>query len=104
MAAKNSAPLQHAWSQILEQIEEALSSSLAQVAVPAESATVADPASSLSAPELNGAWSTALATAEASATASEAELARAEQMLRQWLAAVQASRGRLEEPALGRVR
>jgi hypothetical protein len=104
MAANTRAPLPHAWSQILEVIETALTSSLSQVVVPEQSDSFALSTPSLSAPELNGAWSRALASAEASATASEGELARAEQMLRGWLAAVQATRGRLEESASARVR
>ncbi len=104
MAATSSAPLPQAWSRILEQIEVALSSSLAQVAEPAKAPSLTKNPPSLSAPEQNAAWPKALATAEASAAASEAELARAEQMLRDWLAAVQASRAHLEEAATRRIR
>jgi hypothetical protein len=104
MAAKTSAPLPHAWSQILEQIETALSNSLSRVAEPEKSASFANPAPSSPASELDGAWSQALATAESSATRSAAELARAEQMLRDWLAAVRASRERLEESGTSRIR
>jgi hypothetical protein len=104
MAAKTSAPLPHAWSQILEQIEATLSNTLGQVAEPEKPVSLAMPAMATPAPELNGAWSEALTTAEASARRSEAELARAEQMLRDWLAAVRASRGRLEESGTTRIR
>jgi hypothetical protein len=104
MAATTSAPLPAAWSRILEQIETALSSSLSQVAEPAKMPSFANPALCLAAPEQNASWPKALATAEASAAASEAELARAEQMLRDWLAAVRASRAHLEETGMGRIR
>jgi hypothetical protein len=88
----------------LEQIETALSTSLSQVAEPAKPASFTELPSFLTAPEPNDAWPKALATAEASAAASEAELARAEQMLRHWLAAVQASRAQLEEAVARRIR
>jgi hypothetical protein len=104
MAAITSLPLPPAWSRILEQIEIALTTSLSQVPEPARAAILAKPTPSLAAPELNAAWPKALATAEASAAASEAELARAEQMLRDWLAAVQASRAHLEEASTVRIR
>jgi hypothetical protein len=104
MAAKTTAALPHAWSQILEQIEVALSQSLNQVAVPEKSGSFANSAPSLAVPELDSASPRALGTAEASATASEAELARAEQMLRDWLASVRASRRRLEDSCPTRVR
>ncbi len=104
MPATSSAPLPPAWSKILEQIEAALTSSLSQVAEPAKAQSLPKTLSSLTAPEPNAAWPKALATADASAAASEAELARAEQMLRDWLAAVQASRAHLEEAATCRIR
>ena len=104
MATTTSAPLPPAWSRILEQIEAALSNSLSRVSEPVRASTLAKAAPSFAAPEPNPAWPKALATAEASAAASEAELARAEQMLRGWLAAVQASRAHLEEAASGRIR
>ena len=104
MAAPISPPLPPAWSRILEQIEGALTASLSQVAEPAKSSPFAKPIQPLAIPEMPDAWPGALATAEASAAASEAELARAEKMLRDWLAAVQASRAHLEEAASGRIR
>ena len=104
MAASTSATLPPAWSRILEQIESALTTSLSQVAEPAKPMSFAKPVQSLAVPEMPDAWPSALATAEASAAASEAELARAEKMLRDWLAAVQASRANLEEGASSRIR
>jgi hypothetical protein len=104
MAATTSAPLPSAWSRILEQIETALSTSLSQIAEPARPESFTKFPPPLSAPEPNDAWPKALATAEASAAASEAELARAEKMLRDWLAAVQASRAHLEDAVAQRIR
>jgi hypothetical protein len=104
MAVPTSLPLPPAWSRILEQIETALANSLSQVPEPARAAILTKPVPSLAAPEVNAAWPKALATAEASAAASEAELARAEQMLRDWLAAVQASRAHLEDATTLRIR
>ena len=104
MAAPISPPLPASWSRILEEIESALTASLSQVAEPAQSMTFAKPVQTLAVPEMPDAWPGALATAEVSAAASEAELARAEKMLRDWLAAVQASRAHLEEATSGRIR
>jgi hypothetical protein len=104
MAAPNSPPLPPAWSRILEQIESALTTSLSQVAEPNKSMTLAKSVQPLSVPEMADGWPGALATAEASAAASEAELARAEKMLRDWLAAVQASRAHLEDATSSRIR
>ena len=101
MAASVSPPLPPAWSRILEEIETALTTSLSQVAEPAKSLAFAKP---LAVPEMPNAWPAALASAEASAAASEAELARAEKMLRDWLGAVQASRAHLEEATSSRIR
>lgn len=104
MAATSSAPLPPAWNRILEQIEAALSKSLSEIPEIAASAGPAALAPPLHEPELNSGWSIALTTADASAKASEAELARAEQMLRDWLGAVQTSRARLEAMAFPNIR
>ena len=103
MAATSSAPLPAAWTRILEQIETALASSLNQAQDPAQFAPSAQLPNPVDEPDLNPAWNEALATAESSASASEMELARAERMLRDWLAAVQSSRARLEAAAFLRI-
>jgi hypothetical protein len=103
MAAMSSAPLPAEWTGILEQIETALAMSLAQAPDPASFAAGAPAHASITEPELNPAWAQALETAAASATPSEQELVRAEQMLRDWLAAVQSSRARLEAAAFLRI-
>jgi hypothetical protein len=104
MSAPTSPPLPPAWSRILEQIESALTTSLSQVAEPAKPTAMVKPFQAIAVPEMPDAWPSTLATAEASAAASEAELARAEKLLREWLAAVQASRAHLEEGGSTRIR
>ncbi|CAN5440504.1 hypothetical protein BH10PLA2_BH10PLA2_14710 [soil metagenome] len=103
MATTNSAPLPPAWTKILEQIETALSNSLNQVPECGGEVSSAAPLTLVAEPEPNANWPRALATAESSASASETELARAEQMLRDWLEAVQSSRARLEAAAFLRI-
>jgi hypothetical protein len=103
MAAMSSAPLPPEWTRILEQIETALAMSLNQAPDPATFAAAPPAHASITEPVLNPAWAQALETTAASATSSEQELARAEQMLRDWLAALQSSRARLEAAAFLRI-
>jgi hypothetical protein len=102
MAAANSAPLPAAWTRILEQIETALHASLDQSADPADFAGA--PVIEVSAePAQTAAWSSTLQSAETLASAAEAQLTGAEQSLRDWLAAVQTSRVRLEGVVFPRI-
>ncbi len=103
MAAMSSAPLPAEWTRILEQIETALATSLNQAPDPASFAAPAPATACVPEPERNPAWARALETAATSATSSENELARVEQMLRDWLSAVQSSRARLEAAAFLRI-